>query len=271
MKHIFRFYRGLLVAGLLLLAAGCDNIFEYSPYKAGVRVPYSDLNLKAMKELEAQSSEAFAPFTIGVFGDTHTYYDDFEKQVARFNQQDSLAFIAHMGDLTLSGIYREFIWYHDISSKLKHPLLTLIGNHDYLSNGEFMYEEMFGPWNFTLVYNNCLFVFLDDIIWEKNVQDPDFAWLESVLEGSEHYKYRFVLAHIPPWSAPFSKGNEYYYNMLMDKYGVDLSIHGHTHSYYYGQRYENGPPYFTSSSSNKREVFYLDVKEDGFEIRKEDI
>lgn len=261
-------WRHLSVITLVFLA-GCENLIEYSPYKAGVRVSFSDLNLKAMDRIQQKGSDHFAPFSLGVFGDTHTYYDDFETQVRAFNRKDDIDFVVHMGDMTLSGIYREFLWFRDISSGLKHPLLTIIGNHDYLSNGEFLYREMFGPYNFTMVYNNCLFVFLDDIIWEKNVEDPDFEWLEEVLKDSEDYTYRFVFSHIPPWSEPFSRGNEYYFNQLMDQYNVDLSLHGHTHSFYYGKRYETGPPYFTCSSSEKGAVFFLDVNEAGFDIRQE--
>jgi predicted phosphodiesterase len=259
----------LLSFSTLFFLWSCDNIIEYSPYKAGVNVSDSDLNVKAIESIQKNGESHFAPFSIGIFGDTHTFYDDFEKQVKYFNQKDSIDFVVHMGDLTLSGIYREFMWFRDISSKLEHPLLTVIGNHDYLSNGEFLYNEMFGPFNYTMVFNNCLFVFMDDVIWEKNVEDPDFDWLEGVLKGSGDYTYRFVFSHIPPWSEPFSRGNQYYFNRLMDQYKVDLSLHGHTHSYYYGQRYSTGPPYFTSSSSEKGEVFFLDVSETGFDIRTE--
>ena len=260
----------LLFASLVVLES-CDNLIEYSPYKAGVKVPDKDLNIKVIEDLQKNGVNDFVPFSIGLFGDTHTYYDDFEKQVDFFNRKDSVDFIVHMGDITLSGIYREFMWFRDISSKIKQPLITLIGNHDYLSNGEFLYNEMFGPFNFTMEYNNCLFVFMDDIIWEKNVKDPNFDWLEEVLKDSEKYKYRFLFSHIPPWDDSFSRGNEYYFNMILDKYNVDLSLHGHTHNFYYGKRYATDLFYFTSSSSEKREVFFLDVDEDGFEIRKENL
>ncbi|MCA1744479.1 MAG: metallophosphoesterase, partial [Bacteroidales bacterium] len=140
------------IAGMIFLGA-CEHLIEYSPYKAGVKVSDSDLNLKAIDSIQQNGTDHFAPFSLGIFGDTHTYYDDFEKQVRYFNRKDDIDFVVHMGDLTLSGIYREFMWFRDISSRLNHPLLTIIGNHDYLSNGEFLYQEMFGPLNYTMVYN----------------------------------------------------------------------------------------------------------------------
>lgn len=253
------------------LFCSCENMIEYSPYKAGVKLPYKDLNIKALEQIQARSSQSFEPFVIGVFGDTHTYYDDFVDQVKHFNSIDTLDFVVHMGDITLSGIYREFLWYSEIVSDLKHPLITLIGNHDFLSNGEYMYREMFGPFNFTIVYNDCLFVFFEDIIWEKDVKDPDFDWLEEQLKNSGDFRYRFVFSHIPPWSGEFSKGNEFYFNMLLDKYDVDLSVHGHMHSYYLGKRYSSGPLYLTTSESKARETFVICVGEGGLELVRDEL
>lgn len=248
---------------------GCDDLIEYSPYQAGVKMPAKGINIEAVDSIQTSSKEEFVPFSMGLISDSHTWYDQFERQIGYLNQQDSLVFSAHLGDLSLSGIYREFIWFYDVSSKLRHPLITVIGNHDYLSNGESMYEEMFGPFNFTMVYNNCLFVFMDDVIWEKNVQDPDFEWLESVLKNSEEYKYKFVLSHIPPWSEDFSIGNQYYFEMLLNKYKVDLSIHGHNHGYEYRDKGEGKTNHLIVPSSKTEEVLVLHINEDDYTIQRD--
>ncbi len=227
------------------------------------------LNIEAVDSIHSASKEEFEPFTIGLISDSHTWYDQFEQQIDYLNQQDSIDFSVHLGDFTLSGIYREFIWFYDVSSKLRHPFITVIGNHDYLSNGESIYEEMFGPFNFTLEYNNCLFVFMDDVIWEKNVVDPDFEWLESALKDSEKYQYRFVFSHIPPWSEDFSIGNQYYFEMLLNKNNVDLSIHGHNHKYEYKEKGEGKTNHLIVPSSNTKEVLFLHVDEDGYTIQRD--
>ena len=270
-KRNFTLLFYFVLLGIIIAFPSCDDIIEYSPYKAGVKVPDNNLNVKAVSLIETKSSEEFQPFVIGLFGDSHTDYDKFEQQISKLNKIDTIDFVVHMGDLTLSGISREFLWFRDISSRLKHPLITLVGNHDFLSNGEFMYREMFGPYNFTMVYNDCLFVFFEDVIWEKNIVDPDFDWLEETLKQGGDYKYRFVFSHIPPWSDEFTKGNEYYYNLLMEKYNVDLSLHGHVHKYYYGKRYAGGPYYFTSSSSDKKELHFMLVNGDGIKILTENL
>lgn len=265
MKKTFHF----LFIFTLLTTFSCNDIIEYSPYQAGVKLPARELNVAAIDSIQDVSKQEFAPFSIGLISDSHTWYDQFEEQINHLNQQDSIDFVVHLGDLTLSGIYREFIWFHEVSSKLTHPLITVIGNHDYLSNGEVMYQEMFGPLNFTLVYNNCLFVFMDDVIWEKNVEDPDFEWLESVLKDSEKYQYRFVLSHIPPWSEDFSIGNQYYFEMLLNKYKVDLSIHGHSHHYQYRESKDDNTNHLIVPSAKNKEILFLHIEEESYTIQRD--
>lgn len=253
----------------ITILSGCSDIIEHSPYQAGVKIPAKELNIAAIDSIQKISKQEFAPFTIGLISDSHTWYDQFEEQINHLNQHENIDFAVHLGDLTLSGIYREFIWFHKVSSKLIHPLITVIGNHDYLSNGEVMYQEMFGPLNFTLVYNNCLFVFMDDVIWEKNVEDPDFEWLESVLKGSEKYQYRFLLSHIPPWSDDFSIGNQYYFEMLLNKYKVDLSIHGHNHGYEYREKGKGKTNHLIVPSAKDKEVLFLHIQEKDYTIQRD--
>ena len=59
---------------------------------------------------------------------------------------------------------------------LNKPYLTVIGNHDYLSNGEVIYKQMFGDYNYSFEFNKNKFILFDDIIIESN-NNPDFNWL----------------------------------------------------------------------------------------------
>ncbi|PZX15311.1 calcineurin-like phosphoesterase family protein [Breznakibacter xylanolyticus] len=198
---------------------------------------------------------------MALIGDSHTYYDDFEDQVAAINRMDSIDFVIHMGDLTLSGINREFQWYGRIIDNLSLPVITLIGNHDCLSNGELVYREMFGPFNFSLVYNNCQLVFFDDNIWERNVKDPDFQWLHNELQNGKGVSHQLVFAHIHPWDGQFSVGNTYLYNQIMESNNVTASIHGHAHKFSYDKRFGK-IPYLITGDSTDREVVVLEVQKD---------
>ncbi|MBP9029838.1 MAG: metallophosphoesterase [Bacteroidales bacterium] len=261
---------GLYISVLLsILNYACTDLMEYSPYEGKVQEGSRSLNQTAIGKLQLQSSKTFKPFTFAIIGDSHTYYDDFIKQISVLNNLDSIDMVIHMGDITLSGIYREFLWYRDIIKPLKYPLITIIGNHDYLSNGEYMYRDMFGPTNFSFTYNNCLLVFFDDITWERNTKDPDFEWLKSTISATATYTHKFVFTHIPPWDEQFSHGNELYYNYLLAKNNVDYSIHRHIHRFYHDKHYADlygNVNYLACGDSEDHEVVLVKVKENNIDV-----
>ncbi|PWE00556.1 metallophosphoesterase family protein [Marinilabilia rubra] len=254
---------------LISIVSSCENLIEYSPYQAGVGSYGKQGNLQSIRGLENGSHAEFKPFKIALIGDSHTFYDDFQLQIKALNKMDSIDFVVHNGDITLSGIYREFVWFEDITKDLNHPLITLIGNHDFLSNGEYIYKDMFGPFNFTLDYNNCRFVFFDDTIWEKNVEDPDFKWLKNACSVGDDITHIFVFAHIPPWSKQFSVGNHYLYNKIIEDQNVSLSVHGHTHSYFYGKREDSDVPFLVTGDTEDRQIVVLDVQADTLMVSRE--
>jgi|LSQX01.2.fsa_nt_gb hypothetical protein len=71
-KRNFTLLFYFVLLGITIAFPSCDDIIEYSPYKAGVKVPDKNLNVKAVSSIETKSSEEFQPFVIGLFGDTPT-------------------------------------------------------------------------------------------------------------------------------------------------------------------------------------------------------
>ena len=264
---------GVYLAAIVFAFSACENLIEYSPYQSGSGNYSKNRNVRAVEKLERMSNTSFQPFSIALLGDSHTYYDDFEDQIQYLNQIDSIDFVVHNGDITLSGIFREFLWFSDITSSLIHPLITLIGNHDYLSNGEYVYKDMFGPINFVMDYNNCRFVFFDDIIWEKNVQDPDFEWLYEAcnVKSEKGVDYVFVFSHIQPWDDSFSIGNRFLFYNILEECNVDMSIHGHTHSYFFGYKDGCEVPFLITGDSTDREIVLLQIKTDTLEVTRQSI
>lgn len=234
----------------------CDTLFEYSPYQ--VKTNDRLLNQSASEQLRSKSKSDFKPFRIALIGDSHTYYDEFKRLIDAINRIDNIDFVVHLGDITLSGIYREFLWYSEIIARLNKPVVTVIGNHDCLANGETMYRNMFGDFNFNCTYNNCKLVFWDDIIWERNNKDPDFEWLQKEMSDEKWYTHKVVFAHIQPWDAQFSMGNRLLYNRILEKNGVSLSIHGHQHKFYY-DKYFGKVPYLLIPDATDREIVVAEV------------
>lgn len=255
---------------LAVVVLSCDEIIEYSPYENIVEKKWKNQNVKNYNKLLPEAQKSFEPFKIGLIADTHTYYDEFEKQVRVINKRDDLDFIVHLGDLTLSANAREFDWYSDIMNQINIPVISLIGNHDCLANGYDIYTEMFGESNFFFEYKDVKFVMFDDVVWEKQIRDPDFDWFIESIVNNDDYQYVIPFAHIPPWDEQFSYGNEFFYNQILLGNSIELSVHGHGHRYEYSQPYNGGVNYLSIPAPIRNELIIMNIQSDTILIEKID-
>jgi predicted phosphodiesterase len=210
--------------------AGCSDLIEYSPYDTDIT--NSNVNTANM-EVISQSNVEDDTLRFAVFSDTHSYYGEFSDAVASINRQKGLQFVVCCGDLTESGLAQEFKWYYNIARNIKYPIITAIGNHDYLSNGSNIYTKMFGPTNFSFTNGAYKFVVFDDIVWENNNSSPNFEWLQSEL-SADTTKKCILIAHISTWSDEFIGDNAplgQKYEDIIAQNKVMLCLHGHDHSY----------------------------------------
>ncbi len=238
-NRIFTKYKGLTsLFSLLILLSGCNLPYEYSPYDNEVKSRYKNLTAKNLEKLNEINNES-STFKFAFISDTHTFYDEFEDAVAALNKRNDIDFVLHGGDITLSALAKEFTWFNEIAAKLKVPFLTVIGNHDLLSNGERIYNNSFGDNNYTFAYKGCKFVMFDNNIWERKNTDPDFNWFIQNLENDKNYNQVIPVSHIPPWGDQYINYKEEYFNQIMEENNIKLSIHGHTHSFYHGKKYDN--------------------------------
>ena len=129
---------------------------------------------------------------------------------------------------------------------------------------------MFGPTNFTFVYNNCKFILFDDIVWEKNVEDPDFDWLMKNIINDNNYTHVIPMAHIPPWDEQFAVGNELVYNLILANAAIDISIHGHIHGFTNSYRYNDFSEiqYITTDDLKDRNFILLTINKSFYEIER---
>jgi len=178
------------------------------------------------------------------------------------NGRDDVDFVIANGDLADHGYLKEYELFHDNMDKLVLPYLTVIGNHDYKSNGREVYEQMFGEPNKAIKFNNNLFILFDNVFWESN-RTPDFEWLENQLKSSSVYDHVFVVCHIPPYGEQFTIEFEKKYKKLMLDYSVDLSIYGHIHRHISGDYYDDWMIYLSVESIMAKEYSIITVNENG--------
>lgn len=226
-----KFFKLIALIAIILTFTNCNNLFEYSVYEADVKTAQENTtakNLKLLEDIKVDSKD----FKFAFITDVHYYYNNLKKVIDDINKRDDILFVVFGGDIADQALLKEYEIFYDIMSNLKKPYLTVIGNHDYNSNGSIIYKEMFGDYNYSFEFNDNKFVFFDDIIWESN-KDPDFDWLSLELSDNAKFNEVFVFAHIPPSSTDFTAELKETYRSIMSDNNVSLSVNGHNHSFFY--------------------------------------
>lgn len=254
----------IMLFGILMIFTACENIFEFSAYMANVQEEDKNTtakNLQLIKDIQSESKD----FKFAFVTDTHFFYDNLKTVLQDINKREDVSFVIFGGDYTEQGLLKEYEIFYNILKNLEKPFVTVIGNHDYSSNGGIIYEEMFGAFNYSFQFNDNKFVLFDNIVWESN-KNPDFDWLSSELSNSELFNQVFVIAHIPTTDDQFSDVMEQTYAAIMFENNVSLSMHGHRHSYSYEQLYGDGINYLTVPSLSNPEYSIIHVKDASFDI-----
>lgn len=162
----------------IILTTGCD-LLRYHPYENvdGTPTQLTATNVSKIEKLGVGRDTVRFAF----ISDTQRNYDDTRKAVKMLNGHPELDFVLHGGDFTDFGLSDEFIWMLDEITRLVHPWLTVIGNHDFLGTGEHQYATIFGPLNYSLNVGHMHLVCLNTNSreLEYSIPVPDFQFLED--------------------------------------------------------------------------------------------
>ncbi len=216
---------------LLLLSLALAGCFDFSPSELPADPSERDINAKSFTTLSGRAPGA--PLRFAVIGDTQRLFDETSDAVASLNGRGDLDFVVQIGDLTDFGLTFEYEVMNGVLAGLHVPYFVVIGNHDLLGNGRWVYERMFGPLDFSFTYDRIRFVCLDtnslEFDFAPNV--PDLAWLEAQLGRDAEHDRAVVLAHVPPDASEFNPALREPYYALLAGAGVKLSVYGHLHRY----------------------------------------
>jgi len=244
----------------------CSNLFEYSPYETNLDEKYINTTQKNLNKIQSLTRNDSTTFQFAVVTDTHYLYSDLADAIKYINRNSTIQFVLYAGDITEYGLKKDFELFYEMNQKLNVPYLTVIGNHDYLSNGKVIYTKMFGDLNYSFNFNKTRFIMFDDIFWESN-RTPNFSWLNSSLSKSkELFNNQIVISHIAPFDQ-FDSTTENYFQNILSENNVMLSIHGHNHAFsYYPNYYKNGVDYLIAPWVRERQYSLITVYSNSYSI-----
>ena len=243
----------------LIFAISCGK-FTVSPYVSNT--PSSKLNSKQLSSIKAQEPGADQSFKIAVISDTHNYYKELEEQIDYINKHRSeYAFVLIGGDLTNLGLLREFETTKKLLQNLNLPYLSAIGNHDLLSNGGDVFEQMFGADNFSFTYNQTKFIIFNNNNWESSGKVPDLNYVESEMLSSTS-TYNILIGHVSPLDKDrWTETDKQEMGTLFRTYDVDYFLNGHDHNP--GDEAYEGGTRVTIGASSKRKILEVEFASGG--------
>jgi Icc-related predicted phosphoesterase len=154
------------------------------------------------------------------------------------------------------------------------PYVTVIGNHDHLSNGGKIYQQMYGPLNYSFTFHQVKFIAWDNVEWESE-KETDYNWLQQALEinrdeaTNEFYHHVIPFSHIPPTDGQMEDDREKFHALLKE-HQVKLSVHGHRHTFSMRELYGDGIQYVTVGSPQKRNYAEIAITPDTIVVSKID-
>ena len=238
LKHMKRI---LKILGLIVLAAA---VYSFIPvvgfYLQKDPAPYT--NEQAVERLKNNKGDYFE---FVVLGDDHAgfiYNDSMTlKMVRSINREGRfkkipIDFAMISGDVTFRGSTWDYRIYNKMRSRIKMPVISVVGNHDDDKGGAALFKKYAGEGELSFADRNCYFIVIDNAM--GNLNDAQFSRLEEDLKTSLSYAHRFVVMHKPAtspyfqsWYRPERNPWSYRFMKLCEKYKVDMVFSGHEHMF----------------------------------------
>ncbi|AVT28985.1 hypothetical protein C6361_05170 [Plantactinospora sp. BC1] len=236
--------------------ASTYHTVEFAGLKPGTRYTYrvgDGTNWSAWTDFTTATADA-KPFSFIYYGDAQNYLDSALPRVFRqaFADRPQARLIVNAGDLIDSANSEEQWgqWYQAggfIDSQINN--ISIPGNHEYSGSAlssfwtpQFPYPDN-GPagWPaelaktaYTVDYQGVRFIGLNtNVQGIPDVMAAQTAWLEGLLKNNPN-KWTVVTFHHPVYSTAEGRNNPVVraqWGPLFEKYGVDLVLQGHDHTY----------------------------------------
>lgn len=260
--------KNILWIGLtILLWSSCD-LFRFHPYEGRFEGEehLTRSNLKKIERLKIGSTYRFA-----FISDTQRHYDETDDVVRSINSHRDIRFVIHGGDLTDFGVTEEFVWMRDCLLKLNTPWFTVIGNHDFLGNGEHIYQQMFGDYNYAFTVGHTRFEMLNTVALELDYSTPvpDFSFLENEINYLEltnttypdSIRQTIFVMHSRPGDEQFNNNVLQPFDRYLQLFPAPFCLNGHNHRTETIEPYDDGILFHGISSIKDRQYYIITIKD----------
>lgn len=241
----------------------CSCRVEYHPYDMRIDGE-RNINKKNISRIESCCRGADM-VRFAVISDTQRWYDQTEKAVEAINSRDDIDFVIHAGDVADFGLRIEFERQRDILNRLKVPYVVVIGNHDCLATGDYIFSRIFGSQNFCFVASDVQFICLNtnSLEFERPASVPD---LDYILQQSDNFpkecKRSIAIMHAAPDSEQFDCGlARVFHNTITLLPNLQCCIHGHGHQYRVEYLFDD-IPYIMCDNIEKQSFLLFSITKD---------
>lgn len=249
---------------LSLIVASCAR-FENSPFTDHIDASGSNANLGQQQRLLADPQAAVPTGTMGItialMSDSHLNYNDVDTVADLINQRHDVNFAVHDGDMTDNAYNFQYDAFIAKFNKIQVPHFAVIGNHDSIGKGRKIYQNYFGAYNYSFVYQGYHFIFFNDNRLEFINDGWSLDWLETELAKNptlpkvvfQHINYDNTDAFPEDMSAQMKS--------LYENNNVQWVINGHRHVFGFG--IENGVHYLQIPRTEDASYIIFHLEQDG--------
>lgn len=267
MKRTFN----ILLLSSLVFFISCDDMFDYSSYVVDFDGENKDVNLYNIKKLYKSKNDD--TIRIAFTGDTHRFFDEFEDfvyAVNKLNEYNPVDFVIHVGDIADFGLPQQYLWGNSFLLNLNCPYFVAAGNHDMVGNGSLAYTVMFGEYNFSFVYSDIKFIFVNTNSMEFNFNGevPDISWVDSQLQPNDNFESAVIIFHVPPMSTDFDTTLEDSFSSVIAKYNnVLFIVHGHGHHHEVYKPYSDSITYVNVYGAEYLKFNVINISKGDFKVK----
>lgn len=254
-----------VVSFSIFFLTACNKV-EYHPYDGRINGK-TGINKKNIVLIE-KACAAKDTIRFAVISDTQGWLDETARIVKSINSRQDVDFTLHLGDLSDFGLTKEFEWQRDCLEKLACPYVCLIGNHDCLATGEYVFKKIFGDINFAFTTGKTRFVCLNTNSreFDHTTSVPDFSFIKEQQEIFPAEAVNTVAAmHAPPTSEQFDNNiSPYFEYELLSFPNLLCCIHGHNHHNSAKDLFSDGNIYYGVASASKLSYYIFTVFPEGY-------